>query len=801
MRRTAALAAFTLLAGLLSVPPAAAVPTGPLTTATDTPSLPTTTMSGAITDTLTGAPVPGACVVFRDGGSNGRKVGSVCADDDGHYSLSWRTATATILTALAEAPGYFRGWATGATSGSVFIGAGSAPTKNFAIAPTGRSSLSGRITRPGGAGQGYAMVTAYLANGQIVDYTNATVDGSFTLANLPAASVRVKISASGFADQWWPGKTTQADAGTVALADGVVTTLNEQLLPVSPLPAQPVAFNGGGTVTDLATGQPVAYAVVLMATQYKTIARTTTGLDGRYAFSGLPPIGMGVNVQAEGYASTWAPDDPELATVVTGPTFVQDVALAKGSGTLLLHLQDYDGLPLDGRSSFSLTATTGTWRFSGRIELTGDLRVTDLPPGTYIVSTSPPGRASWRVGTFTVTAGTTTEASASHPEPGHSVVTVLDESTGAPVPGICVVADYRVQGCTAADGRAVVGPFWTEADTMSTFRVAESPINYAASTDAPTRIATETTATIRVRRAAAISTAVRGDTGGHLPSLVCIDVARPLSLTSGGTERYCSSPDTAGRVTFGLIPPGPMQLLVSSNLYSIQWLGPNGGTGDQRQASVVTGVAGQIVAAPDIQIPVSMTSISGTIVSAATGKPIPDVCPRVVGIPSGLASVTCSDANGIYYVGNLGPYQWPLVVSAYGYAVTWSGGAGNRFDALYVGPGYQTVDLRLDSQGIIAPITPPSGAADWHVDVFDARTGDLLGSAAAGESIPRLNTGWVLIRYTDGAGKACWLQRSDQRRLTAYFWVAAGSTSTGVAVDSTCTTATPALKSPALPRR
>jgi Carboxypeptidase regulatory-like domain len=808
MRRTAALATFMLLAGLLAAPPANAAPTGlqaaTTTTAEATPSLPTTTLTGTITDALTGAPVAGGCVIIRNSYVLTQPVvGRTCADQAGHYTLSWRSVNgAAYLAALAEAPGYFRGWAAGATGSGLWGGIGSTLTRDFAIAPVGRAQLSGRVLGLDGVGWGYASVIVYLTNGQIVDYTNAGPDGRFSLDNLPATSVKVQIRGQGYSPQWWPGQTGESQAGTLNLADGAVTSIDEQLLwPNSETPTQPVPYSGGGVVTDAGTGQPVAGATVQVATNLRNYAQTTTDADGKYAFAELPPVTAGIRVQAEGYASTWWPDDPAFGYLsALGPTFVRDFALTKGSGSLLIHLHDYDGLAADAQTSFTLTSSSGSWRFSSRVQVNGDLVVANLPPGSYELSATSPLRSAWSAGTFTVTDGATTEATATHPAPGHTTVTVVDEATGALLPGLCVTTASTAPTCTNAQGQAVVGPFWTANETATTFQIAQSLTNYAANTVAPTKVSTETTATLRVRRAAAVSTAVRGATGGWFPTQVCINVARPLSLTSGPGERYCKAPDNEGRVTFGLLPPGPMQLLVSSNLYAVQWLGPNGGTGDQRQASVVQAIAGQIIAAPDIQIAVQESSISGTIVSAATGTPIAGVCPRVVGIPADVAAVTCSDANGRYNISRLGPYAWPLVVSAEGYAVTWSGGATNRFGALYVGPPAQTVDLRLRNQGVIAPITAVGAASGWRVDVFDARTGDGLGYASAGVPVTRLNTGTVLIRFTDATGKACWVQRLSRDRLTAYFDVTAGATLTGVTVGPNCTTATPSLLTP-LPRR
>jgi hypothetical protein len=125
-----------------------------------------------------------------------------------------------------------------------------------------------------------------------------------------------------------------------------------------------------------------------------------------------------------------------------------------------------------------------------------------------------------------------------------------------------------------------------------------------------------------------------------------------------------------------------MMALPSGTNYGVQWVGPNGGTGDQREAAVIPVVNGQTTTAPTIRLDLA-GSIAGTVTSE-TGQPIGFGEVALLTVHAGVGSSgwgTGLNPDGSYRLEGLGPYQWPLLVWGSEHAYQWSGGKANRYEA------------------------------------------------------------------------------------------------------------------------
>jgi len=155
-----------------------------------------------------------------------------------------------------------------------------------------------------------------------------------------------------------------------------------------------------------------------------------------------------------------------------------------------------------------------------------------------------------------------------------------------------------------------------------------------------------------------------------------------------------------------------------------------GGVGSRFEARAVTVPTGQLTTVPDIYLD-RAGAASGTVTDAA-GRPVENVCVYPYAVRSSSGPETgpnCTDANGHYLVGNLGPYKWPLEFIDYDgeHAWQWSGDASNQLDAatanVRVGKT-STVNTRLAAAGHLAGTVHGDRADQTVAFAFNARTGD-----------------------------------------------------------------------------
>lgn len=312
----------------------------------------------------------------------------------------------------------------------------------------------------------------------------------------------------------------------------------------------------------------------------------------------------------------------------------------------------------------------------------------------------------------------------------------------------------------------------------------------------------------------AIRTTVEDAATGYPVGAICVHLVAPAS--GGQSERMrqtCS--DGQGTLAIGpLSEPGTYQLYAwqSRNpsspppvLYGAQWVTASGGTGDQRQALTITVRSKQVVTIPPIKVDPAGT-LRGVIRDATTGATVSGVCayPYAFHPGQGITSGQhCSDAQGQYTIGDLGPYRWPVEYvppASTGYAWQWSGDVADRFSATLtpVSPGATaTRDARLAAGGVLTgKVTRGTQAAgSGYVWTHNARTGDIASPSYATIGLDGTftlrghRTQDVYVHYLSESD--CWYGRvrSGSRRPAAAVpvRVSAGATTT-LAMDlvSTC---------------
>jgi hypothetical protein len=177
---------------------------------------------------------------------------------------------------------------------------------------------------PTGNGAAGACVEAVATNGSGFNATDAALDGTFRITNLPAAKYLVLIGDPGcsfsepdLAPQWYLDAPTSAGATLVSVSSGAVTSLSDATL----------AEDGSiaGTVTG--TGHSALGGVCVAATATTAgsapVYSVTGNASGGYSIGDLPAgqyrVEFSSGCGAVGYRAQWWKDKPsaQTATLVT----------------------------------------------------------------------------------------------------------------------------------------------------------------------------------------------------------------------------------------------------------------------------------------------------------------------------------------------------------------------------------------------------------------------------------------------------------------------------------------------------
>lgn len=256
----------------------------------------TGTITGAVTDDSTGLPIRGAQIEFRR--TSGIQYPWAITDSLGLYSVVLDTGRYVIS---AGKHGYRMEWfdnspnVTGATP--VFVGAGSTVTANFGLSPFTppppptpvRGTIAGTIVSDStGVPIGAVRVRFYRTSGHSTFREARTDSLGMYQAQLDTGRYIVYASKFGFRPEYFDNSPTPNGATPVRVTANATSTANFGLANATPPPPRPLV-NVSGTVTDSATGMPIANATV-------AIVRTPRGVNFIQGMNGTPG-GMPTEIQ------------------------------------------------------------------------------------------------------------------------------------------------------------------------------------------------------------------------------------------------------------------------------------------------------------------------------------------------------------------------------------------------------------------------------------------------------------------------------------------------------------------------
>jgi hypothetical protein len=572
------------------------------------------------------------------------------------------------------------------------------------------------------------------------------------------------------------------------------------------LPATAAAAIAQGTVVARFTGQPVPGACVTLFDSARTeVAGTCADADGAYRFDdSVPPGRYRVRATADGYADTWygtypttdARDFESADEVWFSGQWLELGLRPPGAGTIRGQLTDrgapvsgwrVEYVDVDGNHWGSRTATTdaeGRYTFAGLWSGHYKLKFTDSINTQYYHQKDSLAEADVLV----VAGEGDTVVEEELIAPGTVEVALADEVTGAPVQRFCAFAPGSGSGETPC---TIDGVLRFELP-RGRYRlvVNAAPEYFSADVDGVVVTSGQTTeVSATARPGLAVHSTVRDAATGTPVAGTCVRAvaAAAPGIRTWDTDDACS--DERGEITVGPLTPGDYRLLVTpgDTTYGMQWLGTDGGTGDQERARRVTGTPGTLTELGDIRLDKAGT-ITGTVRDESTGAPVAQVCVFPYATDWGYGD-SCTDQNGRYEITGLGPYHWPLEYTDTGetYGWRWSGDQPNRLRATRtkVWPGRTTTaDERLRPAASVTGVVTVDGAdfSIVSVGVYDAQSGDYAGPFDSGTpdfTLGNLGAQAVKISYRDAdTGAAAWYLNATSAGTARSVYLRPGRTTT-----------------------
>ena len=588
-----------------------------------------------------------------------------------------------------------------------------------------------------------------------------TAGGGYTI-DVPPGRWVVTVESAPVGIQYIPQAAKRADATVFTVTAGQTVRADETLLPLGAVQGV-MRWSNGDVVYDR--------SVTLWRDGAK-VKSVYTDDDGFYRFQGLQPGGYLISRDNGDGSQTYIPGTlrPERAETIperAGEVTVRDFQQPQPA-TLRGRLTLAHGTPLPGFSVSSGTVPGDHQRGLATTDANGEWAITTVFPGEdYQVKIQNPARDRTQVvpGTFTLRPGETATVDQVWQSGGAALrVTALDDTTGQAITGFCASVVGRT-GTYCTDGTQVTAAGLAPGAVTVTVTAGDY---YLADAKASATLVDGQTATATVRPALGgrIHVEVADRETGTARKQWCVVLATPgEGGVPDGDNVGCTRKN--GAVTSAAVPDGTYQMFVYSTDpqgLGAQWVGENGGTGDQRQAAKIKIKVGKTTRPPTILLDKG-GDLRG-IVRNTAGAPVEDVAVDVNAWPLDTDppfSGTFSD--GSYRIYSLGPYAWPLIfTSKTGTAPRQiSGTTGNRFQAatVTVSPGATTAyDYTLAAGSrLTGTVTAGRPFTSGRITAVNSATGDVLAQATFTSQnptydMPVIGGGSVILRWSLTGGGA-----------------------------------------------
>ncbi|MFE0592885.1 collagen binding domain-containing protein [Micromonospora echinospora] len=613
-------------------------------------------------------------------------------------------------------------------------------------------TVSGRLTTSTGAGAAGIQVMIYTEDFFGVDSASTDSDGNWSVTGLAPGTYGVGFHPSDAPEQYYRQKPNPGDADRVTVTAGATTRADDQLFATGTI---------SGQIRD-ALGAPVS-DLLIEAVEVDTYIRThtRTGPDGRYRMSALAGTYRISFQPIEGrWQRQYVPGklDEEGAgryAVTAGAEVVVDETVLP-NGNLFGTLTDAAGQPV-AHAHVAVNTANMYGAVDTSTDAYGVFSVPALLAGSYKIAFYVGDRQQFYRGKLehedadvvTVQGWLTTTVTESLLGEGSVEISAVDSVTGAPVADFCAQST-----CSNGTGKVLLTgmpqgkhDIYLHTDTGRYFN--------RELLDVPVVAGQTRRISPKLRPGAVISTTVvDAQTSAPLAD-VCLAAFLPKRAVLDESYPYCS--DSAGRINAGPLATGTYKLFArpQEKTYGRQWVGADGGTGDERQAVSISATAGTVVTGPQVKMD-RAGKIDGTVTDPVTGAPLPGVFVSVLTpYPAIGIGDAATDENGRYTLERLGPYAWPVVFARNPYGYQWSGNAASRFTATPVTvttDNTATYDIAMRTGSTVTgTFTTPAGEpfTNGLVIARSVDTGDVAGYVALENGRYRMQvTGRQRIYFT-----------------------------------------------------
>jgi len=597
-------------------------------------------------------------------------------------------------------------------------------------------SIAGQVTTSSGEPSPNPYILVY-RDFDLFAQNAGDAEGNYVVPYIPAGVYRVQIRPQDGPEQWAHQAVQFEQADLFEVTVGNQTTVNETLLETGTI---------RGRLTD--DGAPVSGASLNLdpdgsdgssefANTNEDGAFEIRALPGRYRLFFQLPNGLTQYAhEKRDYTSA------DIYTVTPGSEIVINEE-ALPTGTIRGRLTDFDGNPV---ANAGVSANDPTTSVSGSTDGDGTYELKVLA-GTYKIQFQQlDGQGQWAHGKvdrltadqFTVGADEVVTVDEQFLQPGTLTVTAHDAKTGLPIDSFCANPYgpvYRFD-CTTT-GEVVfhnMGP-----GTYGLSANVEDGRYVFVNTEGVVIRSGETTAfDVRMQPAATITTVVKDRRTGAPVENTCVFAIDVLKHQRIGSGSGIGCADGTGAVKIEQLPAGIYNLFAftGDQTHGHQWVGPNGGTGKQQLARLVTVRAGESVTVPAIKMD-GAGSITGVITDKATGAPLNFAQAGLSsGHPGAGDGITVGTGpDGKYTFNGLGPYEWPFLFGHFEHVFQWSGGVANRLLAtgIKVREGQATTYNVALGKGTTVKGTIATAAGEplsgGFISAYNAITGDIMSAS------------------------------------------------------------------------
>lgn len=368
-------------------------------------------VSGQITNRVTGQPVGSADVEIRTLNASGLSIASVSASPFGNFLFTGLQPG--VYTVIARGDGFASDSVGAVVISNKTVGASIALLPSF-------GQLNGIITDAGGGAvtSNDTEIKLYTVEGALLETQFASAGGTFHIANIAPGEYVLNVFSPGF--------TTLAIG--VTIANGLATSVT------AVLQSQPAIVTG--SVRNARSDSPVSGALINIGDIYSNPLETTISDEsGNFTLSGLPPGNLTLSASAPLFGT-------DTQAVVTRPGQTTNVSflLTPNPGRLAGFISDFiTGANLPGAAIRIHDSATGILAASILSGISGDYVYSNLTPSSYTATASKDGYAT-ELGGFTIVSDATTRFSfALDPLPGRLRGTVKNAATGAPLGSVSIV--------------------------------------------------------------------------------------------------------------------------------------------------------------------------------------------------------------------------------------------------------------------------------------------------------------------------------------------------------------------------